>query len=344
MIIHFASSGGGHLEELQASAALLERPERVWITTSSPRARALVEAGETVRTLPSDARSPAQVLRLVAASILFALRERPGVVVTTGSYAAVPFCVTAWLLGARLIYVETGSRVLAPSRTGRILAPIASRVYVQWPALVGALPRAALIRPILLEAVETTRARAGAGTVAVMGTHPAPFQRLVSMVVEAARTAIVPQPVFIQRGPAAAPPAPVESCGYLAPAEVEERVANASVVICHAGLGAIAGALQAGRRPLVLARTVHQGEHVDDHQREILDELGALGIVVPLDREIRREDVARALEPVASEATGLGARSLREAVRCEADRAVAASPVRRLGARLRGRLWRGGGR
>jgi len=335
MIVHFASSGGGHLEELQASAVLLRQEERVWVTTNSPRASALSGAGEAVRVLPTDARGVAQVLRLLAASVLIAVRDRPRIVVTTGSYAAVPFCLAARLLGARLIFVETGARVLAPSRTGRILAPVASRVYVQWPALVGALSGAVLLRPILLEAVEATGARPGAGAVAVMGTHPAPFQRLVAAVVHAVRAAVLPEPVFIQRGPLAASPAGIESVEYLTPTEIEERIANAAVVICHAGLGTIACALRAGRRPLVMARTTRDGEHVDNHQREIVDALAALGVVVPLGAVIRPEDVARALEPLAVDTTGTDAASLRQIVRQEADHPVGASPVGWLQARIR---------
>jgi hypothetical protein len=55
---------------------------------------------------------------------------------------AVPVSVFAKLLGARIIYVESFSRVRRLSITGRLLRPLADLFFIQWEELRPAAPRA----------------------------------------------------------------------------------------------------------------------------------------------------------------------------------------------------------
>ena len=49
------------------------------------------------------------------------IRFKPDAILTTGPSVAVPACIMARLLGKKVIFVETGSRVTALSTTGRIM-------------------------------------------------------------------------------------------------------------------------------------------------------------------------------------------------------------------------------
>jgi UDP-N-acetylglucosamine transferase subunit ALG13 len=60
----------------------------------------------------------------------------------------------------------------------------------------------------------------------------------------------------------------------------------------------ISTALRAGRRPLVLPRLERHDEHFDDHQRQIVDKLAALDLVVALDGEITPDALQRAQRPL----------------------------------------------
>ena len=62
-------------------------------------------------------------------------RVRPGAVVTTGAGVAVPFAWVGRLFGARVVYVESLTRIESPSLTYRLIRPVVSRTYVQWPEL-----------------------------------------------------------------------------------------------------------------------------------------------------------------------------------------------------------------
>ena len=54
---------------------------------------------------------------------------------SSGPALAVPFALWARLFGARVIFVETGSRVHGLSLTGRLMRPLAHLFFVQWPQL-----------------------------------------------------------------------------------------------------------------------------------------------------------------------------------------------------------------
>jgi UDP-N-acetylglucosamine:LPS N-acetylglucosamine transferase len=70
------------------------------------------------------------------------LRVRPKAILSTGPAIAVPVALIGKLLGARIIFVETGSRITTVSLTGRIMYRFADLYFVQWPQLQEKLPRA----------------------------------------------------------------------------------------------------------------------------------------------------------------------------------------------------------
>ena len=69
-------------------------------------------------------------------------RFQPDVVLSSGPSVAVPACIMARVLGIKVIFVETGSRVTALSLTGRIMYRLADLFFVQWPGLCERYPKA----------------------------------------------------------------------------------------------------------------------------------------------------------------------------------------------------------
>ena len=66
-------------------------------------------------------------------------RARPSVILTTGAGVAVPFAWVGRLRGARVVYVESFTRIEGPSLSCRLIAPVAARVYGQWPEFAAAV-------------------------------------------------------------------------------------------------------------------------------------------------------------------------------------------------------------
>ena len=68
------------------------------------------------------------------------LRSRPAAVITTGPAVAVPVSLVARLLGVRVLFVETGSRIHELSVTGKLMRYVADLYFVQWEELLPAVP------------------------------------------------------------------------------------------------------------------------------------------------------------------------------------------------------------
>jgi UDP-N-acetylglucosamine:LPS N-acetylglucosamine transferase len=74
---------------------------------------------------------------------------RPTLVVTTGAAVAVPFAWLGRLRGSKVVYIESLTRIERPSLSCRLIAPVASKLYVQWPELTGSLPGARYVGSVL---------------------------------------------------------------------------------------------------------------------------------------------------------------------------------------------------
>jgi UDP-N-acetylglucosamine--N-acetylmuramyl-(pentapeptide) pyrophosphoryl-undecaprenol N-acetylglucosamine transferase len=316
--VHLVCSPGGHLDLLVALRGALGDRERAWVTAPGARAGDLASGGERVRLVPLFGRSPRRALANLRAALGIVVRDRPRLVVTSGAGVVVPFCLLAHLFGARLVFVETMARVNALSLSGRVLSRVADRVLVQWPELAATVPRATVCRPILLEAIAPP-GDAGAGTLVALGTHHERFTRLVDAVLAAVRGGRLGEPVVIQAGATPVPNGALRVVEFLPQEELEAACRRAEIVVAHAGAGIIATALRAGRRPIVMARRVVLGEHVDDHQLEITRKLGALGLVVEVQWGIDADAVARARVPPEAPPELLALPDLADALRAALD-------------------------
>jgi UDP-N-acetylglucosamine transferase subunit ALG13 len=111
---------------------------------------------------------------------------------------------------------------------------------------------------------------------ATVGTHAQPFGRFLDAL------AGLGGDVVVQYGHNA-PPAGVREAVAFMPFDVlNAHMREADVVVTHAGVGSVLCAREAGHVPVVVPRLHRFGEHVDDHQLELVAALGADGHVVPV--------------------------------------------------------------
>jgi UDP-N-acetylglucosamine:LPS N-acetylglucosamine transferase len=131
-------SCGGHLVQLVSLRPAWEEFPRVWVTFDKSDSRSLLEGEEVVHAFGPTNRSLRNLVRNVFLAWRVVGRVRPRVLVTTGAGVAVPFAWIARLRGARVVYVESITRIDRPSLSARLIAPVADRMYAQWPELAGA--------------------------------------------------------------------------------------------------------------------------------------------------------------------------------------------------------------
>ncbi len=63
--------------------------------------------------------------------------------------------------------------------------------------------------------------------------------------------------------------------------EFGQHVAAARIVICHAGAGTLSHVIGTGKTPVVVPRRLKYGEHIDDHQMELLEAFASKNLLVP---------------------------------------------------------------
>jgi len=111
-----------------------------------------------------------------------------------------------------------------------------------------------------------------------VGTHSHPFNRLLEIV----DSLPADQERIVQYGFSTYPLKNCETYRFLEFEQMRSFMARADCVVSHAGVGSIMLALATGKRPVVAPRLHRFGEHVDDHQVEIVQAFATAQKVVPL--------------------------------------------------------------
>jgi UDP-N-acetylglucosamine transferase subunit ALG13 len=109
-----------------------------------------------------------------------------------------------------------------------------------------------------------------------VGTHAQGFSRLLGALGPLAEM----DELVVQHGPGAAPGDATVTARFLPAREVAKYVEQARAVVSHAGVGTLMIAWRAGHVPVVVPRLHALGEHVDDHQVELVRALEARGEVI----------------------------------------------------------------
>lgn len=126
-------SPGGHLMQMFCLQPAWEEVERTWITLEAPDASYLLRGERTILARGPTNRSLRALLANLGLAWRVVRRERPDVILSTGAALAVPFFLVGKLFGARLVFVESLTRIEDLSLAGRLVYPLADAFFVQWP-------------------------------------------------------------------------------------------------------------------------------------------------------------------------------------------------------------------
>jgi UDP-N-acetylglucosamine transferase subunit ALG13 len=281
MSVLLVASVGGHLSELAALVDRLGAPraDRVWVTWRNPQSESLL-AGEDVEWVPPVHPRDARGVLTVSARMRRLLSARaPERVVTTGSALALAVAPAAAWAGVPVHFIETATRAVGPSVTGRVLRRLPGvQLYTQHPSWATPPWR---FGGSVFDGYAAV-ARTGEGrlrrAVVTLGTMEGfAFRRLLERL-----SAILPPGVEVlwQTGCTSAAGLGIDARPLVPNRELTEAMAAADVVIGHCGAGTALAALDAGRVPVLVPRQALHGEHVDDHQAELATELRSRGVAV----------------------------------------------------------------
>lgn len=129
-----------------------------------------------------------------------------------------------------------------------------------------------------------------------VGSQKFQFDRLLRAVDALVASGAVESGAFAQTGACSYIPKSFPSEAFLDRGHFGEVMDASDVVVTHGGTGAIIGAVKRGKRVVAVPRLARFGEHVDDHQVEIVRQFGEMGLIEPcFDVEGLPEAYARAL-------------------------------------------------
>jgi beta-1,4-N-acetylglucosaminyltransferase len=128
-------SSGGHLLQMLELRDAWAGFERTWVTFDKSDTRSLLRHERVVHAFGPTNRNIPNLLRNLGLAIRVLREERPAAILTTGAGVAVPFAWIGRLMRIPTVYVESVTRIEGLSLSAKMIAPVASQLYGQWPEL-----------------------------------------------------------------------------------------------------------------------------------------------------------------------------------------------------------------
>lgn len=116
-----------------------------------------------------------------------------------------------------------------------------------------------------------------------LGSQKFQFNRLLMAVDLLVESGSINEEVFAQIGYSDYVPQHYSYKNFLDRDKFSEITNNSDVVITHGGTGAIIGAVKKGKRVIAVPRRAMYGEHVDDHQLQLVGQFRELNLICECD-------------------------------------------------------------
>lgn len=140
----FASSSGGHYEQLMMLKPLMEKYESFIVTEKT--GYIVDNSTQKIYYLSQTNREEKGcIFRLIVnsfKSLRILIKEQPDVIICTGVLAMIPLCLLCKMFRKKLIYIESFAKVTSPTLSGKLLYKYADQFYVQWPQMKEIYPDA----------------------------------------------------------------------------------------------------------------------------------------------------------------------------------------------------------
>ena len=112
-----------------------------------------------------------------------------------------------------------------------------------------------------------------------VGSQKFPFNRLLKKVDRMVRDHTITEEVCIQTGSSDYLPSHCRYQAFYDRTQFSEMLQACTVLITHGGTGTIIDAVKRGKKTIVVPRLSRYGEHVDDHQLQLLERFHELNLV-----------------------------------------------------------------
>lgn len=114
----------------------------------------------------------------------------------------------------------------------------------------------------------------------MLGTQNNSFHRLLEEIDKLIDIGKIQEEVIVQAGYTKYESKNMKIIDFLPSEELEKLEQQANCIITHGGVGSIIGSIEKGKKVIAVPRLKQYGEHVNDHQIDIVESFNQLGYII----------------------------------------------------------------
>lgn len=117
----------------------------------------------------------------------------------------------------------------------------------------------------------------------MLGTQNNSFHRLLEKIDKLIKENIIKEEVVVQAGYTKYETNNMKIVDLMPKDELDKLQDKADLIITHGGVGSIISSLEKGKKVIAIPRLHKYGEHVNDHQKEIVEKFSKDGCIIGID-------------------------------------------------------------
>ena len=130
----------------------------------------------------------------------------------------------------------------------------------------------------------------------MLGTQNNSFHRLLEKIDELIEKGIIKEEVIVQAGYTKYESNKMKIIDFTSREELEKLEQKANFIITHGGVGSIITSLEKGKKVIAVPRLHEYGEHVNDHQKEIIEKFNKSGYIIGIKSVEELENAMKKIE------------------------------------------------
>lgn len=129
-----------------------------------------------------------------------------------------------------------------------------------------------------------------------LGTQDKNFVRLLEKIDQLINNGLIKDKVIVQAGFTKYNSENMEIFDLIPQDEFNDLMDKADIIITHGGVGNIISALEKNKKVIAVPRLAKYGEHINDHQTQIIAKFNALGYIIGLQDVDELDDAVKQIE------------------------------------------------
>ena len=130
----------------------------------------------------------------------------------------------------------------------------------------------------------------------LLGTQHNEFKRLINEVENNIKSGVIKEEVIVQSGFTKYESNLMKIIDMIPKEEMEQLKDKASYIITHGGVGSIVSSVEKGKKVIAIPRYSKYGEHVNDHQTDIVRAFNDKGYIIGINEVEELESAIKKLE------------------------------------------------